>query len=221
MRLALAVLLLSAIAAPPALAGAWLRDHKTAFFAVGTTVRGNKEMLPEYETSLYAEYGIAPFITLGLDVNEVRAKAGHALIFAPLPIGPTDRRTRYAAQLGIGMHRWQDQWAQMYKFSLAGGRGFESRWGNGWMGVETAYEVRVGLDDPALKLDAVFGMSSGWNIRPLVKLETAYVTNKPLAWSITPGVMFDIGKSTWVVGIEGRSAAQKTLGLSFGLWRNF
>jgi hypothetical protein len=221
MRFALAVLLLSAICAPPALAGAWLRDHNTAFFALGTTVRGNMDMLPDYETSAYAEYGLLPWLTFGLDLNDVRAKAAHALVFARLPLRSGDRPTRYGIELAIGKHRWQDQWAQMYKVSLAVGRGFESRFGNGWMAAETAYEMRTGLSEPTYKLDAVFGMSTGWRIRPLIKLETAYVADKPLAWALTPGVMFDVGKSAWVIGIEGRSAEQKTLGLSFGLWRTF
>ncbi|MBK0327603.1 hypothetical protein I5535_09860 [Rhodobacteraceae bacterium F11138] len=221
MRFAVAALLFCAFCASPALAGAWLRDHKTAFTAVGATVRGNRETLPDLESKFYAEYGLMPRLTLGLDYNDTRGKSGHALLFVRLPIGPTDRRTRYGVELGLGKHRWRQDWGSMYKIALAAGRGFETRWGNGWMGLDTAYERRAGLSDPTFKLDAVVGLSSGWRVRPLIKLETAYVPGRPLGWSFTPGIMFNVKKSTWVVALERRSTDQKTVGISLGLWRNF
>ncbi|SFU20962.1 hypothetical protein [Sedimentitalea nanhaiensis] len=221
MRFAVIVLLLCAVLAPPALAGAWLREHKTAFIAIGATVRGNRETLPDLENKFYAEYGLVPRLTLGLDYNDTRGKSGHALLFVRLPLGRTDRRMRYGIEIGAGMHRWQQEWASMYKIALAAGRGFESRWGNGWMGLDAAYEQRAGLSDPTFKLDTVIGMSSGWRVRPLIKLETAYVPGQPLGWSFTPGIMFDVRNSTWVLGVERRSTNLETIGLTFGLWRNF
>ena len=217
----LTVLLLCALGAPPAIAGAWLRDHKTVFTAIKTTVRGSKKVPLENENSFYLEYGFTPFLTLGADFNEIRNKSAHALVFARLPLGRSDRRTRYAVELAAGTHRFQGNWHPMYKAAFAVGRGFQSRWGNGWIAAETAYEVRTGLPDPTIKLDAVAGLSSGWLVRPLLKIETAYVPDRPFGWSITPGVMFDIGESTWVIGLEHRSARKKTYGITFGLWRNF
>lgn len=89
------------------------------------------------------------------------------------------------------------------------------------MSAEFAYEVRTGLPDPAYKLDLVAGMSSGWRVRPLLKLETLYMPDQPFSWALTPGIMFDIRESTWVIGLEGRSAATETIGISFNIWRNF
>ncbi|WP_424987858.1 hypothetical protein [Microbulbifer sp. S227A] len=221
MRFAIAALLVCVVCVPPVHAGAWLREHKTSFLSFGSTVRGNKVSLPDYETKIYAEYGLFPGMTLGVDVNDVRAKSAHALLFARFPIGKADNRTRYAVEIGVGKHRQQMQWFPMYKAALAVGRGFESRWGNGWMGAELAYEVRSALPDPALKLDLVAGLSSGPRIRPLLKLETAYVPNQPFSWSFTPGIMFDVGESIWVLGLEGRSATQRTIGLTFNIWRSF
>ncbi|MFD3189757.1 hypothetical protein ACFMPD_05715 [Sedimentitalea sp. HM32M-2] len=220
MRCIVIALLFCAVCAPPALAGAWLREQKTAFTALGATVRGHDQGI-DYETRFYLEYGLRPRVTLGLDFNEIPGKAGHALVFARLPLGRPDRRTRLALELGLGGHHWQRDWAAMYKIALAAGRGFESRLGNGWMGVETAVERRTGLSDPAFKLDTVVGLSSGFRFRPLIKLETAYMRGQPFSWALKPGVMFDLAGSTWVVGLERRSAAQDTLGVTFGLWRNF
>lgn len=221
MRFAIAALLVCVVCAPPAHAGAWLREHKDVFLSFGSTIRGNKTTLPDYETKLYAEYGLLPRMTLGFDLNDIRAKSAHALLFARFPIGNVDNRTRYALELGIGKHRYQMQWAPMYKAALAIGRGFESRWGNGWMGAELAYEVRTALPEPTVKLDLVAGLSSGPRIRPLIKLETAYMAGQPFSWALTPGIMFDVKESTWVLGIEGRSTTQKTIGLTFNIWRRF
>jgi hypothetical protein len=221
MRFAIAALLVCAVCASPADAGAWLREHKGVFLSFGSTIRGNKYMMPDTETRVYAEYGVLPKLTLGLDINEIRAKSAHALICARLPLGPSDRQSRYAFQLGVGQHRYRMQWAPMYKLALAFGRGFENRWGNGWMGAEFASEVRTDLPDPSHKLDFVAGMPSGWRVRPLFKLETAYMPGQPFSWAVTPGIMFDIGKSTWVLGIEGRSTTTETIGFTFDIWRSF
>jgi hypothetical protein len=221
MHKTLAVLLLCALGAPPAMAGAWLREHKTAFSAISSTVRGNITVPLENENSFYLEYGLTPFLTLGADLNEKRGLAAHALLFARLPLGKPDWRTRYAIELAAGTHMWRNEWFPMYKLAFAVGRGFETRWGNGWMALEAAYEVRTGLTDPAIKLDGVIGMSSGWRVRPLLKIETAQIADSPLAWAVTPGVMFDVGKSTWIIGLERRKALQETYGITFGFWRNF
>ncbi len=221
MRVAVTVLLVCACLAPPALAGAWLREHGTAFTAIGATVRGNRETLPDLESKAYAEYGLTPRLTLGLDYNDIRGKSGHALLFLRFPLGRTDGRMRYGIELAAGRHRHQRQWASMYKIALAAGRGFKSRWGNGWMALDAAYERRAGLSDPTFKLDAVVGLSSGWRIRPLIKLETAQVSGRPLSWSFTPGLMFDIRRNTWVLGLERRSAGIETIGITLGLWRSF
>lgn len=221
MRFAIAALLVCVFCAPPVLAGAWLREHQGIFLSFGSTIRGNRVTLPDFESKLYAEYGLMPRLTLGLDLNEVRGKSAHALLFLRLPLGKPDRRTKYAVELGIGQHRHDLQWAPMYKAALAVGRGFQNRWGDGWMGAEFAYEVRTGLRDPFIKLDLVAGLSSGPRVRPLIKLETGYVTGQPFGWSLTPGIMFNVRKSTWVIGVERRSTTQETIGFTFNIWRSF
>lgn len=219
-RGAFAAFVILMICAPPAMAGAWLREQNSVFMAFGVTMRSDTVTL-ETENKFYLEYGLFPRVTLGIDYNEIPGRAGHALAFFRLPLGPTNKRSRYALELGIGQHNWLGEWSPMYKATLAIGRGFESKLGNGWIGAEAAFERRTGLPEPVYKLDAVAGLSSGWKLRPLIKLETAYIPGQPFSWSITPGVMFDVGNSTWVLGIERRSAMRDTLGITFGLWRDF
>lgn len=106
MRFAIAALLICVMCAPPARGGAWLREHKTAFLSFGSTIRGNKYILPDYETKFYGEYGLRPGLTLGVDLNDIRLKSAHALLFARIPIAlatgnPAMRSNWALASIGI------------------------------------------------------------------------------------------------------------------------
>ncbi len=221
MRTVLNILILCLFAAPQARAGAWLREQDTAFFSVSATVRYTNKTWRS-ENNFYGEYGVTPRLTLGLDINEMAGIAGHALVFARLPIGPADRRTKLAVELGIGKHHVRGQWGTMLKSTLSVGRGFSSRWGNGWFNVDAALEQRRPAPDPAFKLDGAIGLSNGRRIRPFLQLESTFISGQSPIWSLTPGVLIDgRNNTTWQIGLERRTAGQSSLGLKFGLWRRF
>jgi hypothetical protein len=221
MRFALVVLMVCLVGAPPACAGAWLRDKGTAFVATGSTVRRTETGLGQ-ETRLYGDYGLTSQLTLGLDLNQSDALTGHALLFARTPLGPDGMRTRFALELGVGVHAKDGAWFKMAKIALAVGHGFKSGWGDGWISAETTFERRLGLPDPVWKLDMVAGLSSGPRLRPMVKLETYHISGSPFAWSLTPAVMFDTKKgATWVAGIERKSEPTRSTGVTVELWQRF
>lgn len=221
MRHVLTILIFCLSAAQPVWAGAWLREPDTAFFSVSATFRSLNGVW-QSENGLYGEYGLAPRLTLGMDISNIARVAGHALVFARVPVGPPGRRTRMALELGLGGHHIQNQWGSMLKATLSVGRGFVSRWGNGWFNVDSAIELRRPTPDPAFKLDASIGLSSGGRIRPLLQFESTYAAGNRLIWSVIPGVMIDgRNNTTWLIGLERKSAARSGLGLKFGLWRQF
>lgn len=224
MRFALNILtflILWAVTAQPAGAGAWLRDKGTGFLSLTTTIR-HLNGTRQAENRFYAEFGLAPRLTLGADINEITGIAGHALVFLRLPVGLNERRTRIAVELGLGTHHWQGRWGGMVKSTLSVGRGFSSRWGNGWFNVDTGMELRLPNSNPAFKLDAAIGLSSGPRIRPLLQIETTYISGDPLIWSVIPGVLIDgRGNNTWLIGIDRKTAGQSSTGLKIGLWRRF
>lgn len=220
----------SVLFAQPAHAGAWLRELDTAFLSVGATIRHHGDLW-RTENSLYAEYGLRQRLTLGMDINETAGLSGHVLVFARVPVGPVQRHTKMALELGVGGHHRQGQWQSMLKSSISVGRGFESRWGAGWFNVDAAVELRRPNRKPTYKLDATLGLpsvrlSARRRIRPLLQFETTYASGKPLIWSIIPGVLIDgRNASTWLIGLERKTAGQSNLGLKFGLkfglWRQF
>jgi hypothetical protein len=217
----LAFLVLSLVLAQPVGAGAWLRDKGTGFLSLSTTFRQLNGTW-QAENRFYGEYGVAQRLTLGADINEITGLAGHALVFLRLPVGLNEGRTRMAVELGLGAHHRQGRWGGMMKSTFSVGRGFSSRWGNGWFNVDAGVEWRLPNASPAFKLDATIGLSSGPRIRPMLQIESTYIAGDPLIWSVIPGVMID-GRSnnTWLIGVDRKTAGQTSLGLKFGLWRRF
>lgn len=221
MRHFVAALLIALTAAGPATAGAWLRDESRGFLSLSGTLRNSGFGL-ESETALYADFGLSRWLTLGLDYHQQGTIAGHVLAFVRLPLGRSSGRTRLALELAAGGHNWLGDWQPMARTTLSLGRGFSSRWGDGWLNIDAAFERRFGFDRPAYKLDAAIGLSSGPRFRPLLKLETTRISGHPLFWTLTPAIQFDTAKGgTWIFGVERKSAPQSSVGIKIGLWRRF
>lgn len=221
MRCTLILLIFCVMIAPTARAGAWLREPETAYSSITVTAR-QLNGIWQSQSSLYGEYGLKPRLTLGLDVNEIPGIAGHALVFARLPIGPAGQRTKIALELGIGGHHRQGQWGSMVKSTVSVGRGFSGRWGNGWFNIDAALELRHPDPDPAFKLDATLGLKTGHLFQPLLKIESTRIAGNTLIWSVMPGALIDGPNNTkWLIGLERKSAAQTSIGLKLGVWRWF
>ena len=211
------------VAAQPAGAGAWLRGEGQSFLAVSTIGRSTDgRTLSETETALYAEHGLTPRLTLGADINDRYGLSGHALLFARLPLGPTDRASKWALELGTGGHHQQGHWGSLYKATLAYGYSFETARGFGWLGIETALEMRSGLDSPVHKLDATLGLPLRPGLQALLQVETSYVSGQRFAYAITPGVILGRhGTRRWHLGIEHRRADRRSTGVKLALWLDF
>jgi len=217
-----AALFLCLTAASSAGAGAWLREQGQGFTAVSAIGRSDTSLRsPHYETSLYAEYGLKPRLTLGLDANERPGSSGHALIFVRLPIRRDPGAARIAVELGLGGHHLGPQWDAMYKAALSYGRGF-SGVGGGWLAIDAAVEYRSATAGPLYKLDATLGLPSKRRMRTMIQLETAYLNGAGFLWALTPSLILP-GKNgrEWVFGVETRSAATQTIGLKLALWKKF
>lgn len=207
--------------AQPALAGAWLRQKGQAFAAFSVTAHKTDEGAPGYESSLYAEWGLLDWMTVGLDANENQAFHGHALLFARVPLAEFDRAGRVSAELGLGAHHRQTDWRAMYKTTLSYGNSFPTHWGHAWLSVDAALEFRTGAER-VRKLDLTAGMSSDRRFDPLLQIETYRLSGQPTHWTVTPSLMIRSPgiKSTWVLGVQKSSFARRP-GLKLALWRDF
>ncbi len=215
------IYLLLALLSTPAFAGAWLREKGSSFTALSVTAFKEEDGIYKYKSALYAEWGLRPKLTIGLDVEEHQDLYGHAMVFARIPVADFGQAGRFAAEFGIGAHHRQyGAWA-MYKATLSYGKGIQTGIGGGWINVEATVEDRT---HEALihKLDFTAGLSSGRRIDPLLQIETSYISDRPWYWRVRPSLMYrpKTGKLTWVLGAE-RNSNDKNIGIKFALWRNY
>ncbi len=205
----------------PSFAGAWLREKGKAFTALSVTAYKDEDGFYDSKTSIYAEYALRPGITIGLDAEENQNYYGHALIFARLPIADFDHSGRFAAELGVGVHhRHLRSWA-LYKATLSYGKGFHSRWGNGWVALDAIVEHRT-HEATIHKLDFTAGLNSNRWLDPLLQIETSHASGSSPYWSIRPAVLIRPRKrqDVWLLGVE-RNSYRNRLGIKFALWREF
>ncbi|KIC37724.1 hypothetical protein RA27_21085 [Ruegeria sp. ANG-R] len=219
-RLVLICMLLLALGAP-ARAGAWLREKGSSFTAISVTAFREEDDVYKYKSSLYAEWGLRPKLTIGLDAEEHQDLYGHALVFARVPVADFGPAGRLAAEFGVGAHHRQyGAWA-MYKTTLSYGKGIQTGIGGGWINIDAALEERT---HEALihKLDFTAGLSSGRRIDPLLQIETSYISDRPWYWRVRPSLMYrpKTGNLTWILGAE-RNSNDDNIGLKFALWRSY
>ncbi|MBI6628583.1 hypothetical protein [Pontibaca salina] len=229
--------LLCLLAAQSAQASAWLREKGSGFVSTAGVLRGPSSA-PQYETRIYADYGVLGHLTLGIDLNQkgavsessqVSMLSGHARIFMRLPFTPDAWRMRYTLELGTGiyvrdtnLHTEKIERLRMHTVALALGRGFDSPWGPGWLTAQTTVERREALADPIYKLDASIGLSNKRLFRPLLKVAATRVADDPVSWSLTPTILIGSGKkATWAAGLERTFGPNASVGLELGFWREF
>jgi hypothetical protein len=167
MRLALLVTAL--VAATPAFGGAWPRGETKGFLSLkytGGWDRGDIALLDftrEDTFQGYGEFGILPRLTFGGEIT----RSGPEIA----PITEVRGFVRYtflqrgqqvaSAELGVGRRGNDFEYEVGFiRPGLAWGRGFDGRWGSGWMEVDAQAEFYDTGDDPAAKLDATLG----WNL---------------------------------------------------------
>lgn len=196
--------LLLMLTASEAAAGAWPREKGAAFFSLSQTMSTGTQTLlaPTLDissyTGLYAEYGLTEKLTIGLiagkggDIGSGQSDSDVTSIlgFARYPIWSHDSGHRVAFDLGVGtIEDTTDGLQQRIRPGLAWGYGFESRWGGGWLGIETSLDYRQPTGDTAFKADLtagikpndrymyIFQVQSGRypNAEPLVRIAPSFV----------------------------------------------
>lgn len=222
-------------AAPvPSPAGPWLQDTGRGFAAASITYRrdlialqglGAGADLP-VELGYFAEYGLHPRWTVGLDLNVVRGSSAHALVFLRHPL-PSWGEIRIAADLALGVNQAGSLWVPMQRVGLSFGRGFQAdlrgQTRSGWWTVDLRHEWRDKGLSRGWKLDATVGLNrdDGW--APMIQLETGKSGGESHTLAVIPSLRRRIGPQDHelVLGVEYKRARQRSLGLRLGLWQRF
>lgn len=205
----------------PVLAGAWLRQEGQAFTAFSVTAYQSDEGALEYKSSLYAEWGLLDWMTVGLDANNNQVLDGHAVLFGRFPLAVHEKAGRVSIDLGVGFHHRSADWRPMYKTTLSYGNSLPTKLGNVWLAIDAGLEIRTG-ENRVRKLDLTSGISSSRRLDPLLQIETYRIHDQPSYWSVTPSLMIRSPsiKTRWIMGVQKNSLAQR-VGLKLALWRDF
>ncbi|MAC78285.1 MAG: hypothetical protein CML66_09495 [Rhodobacteraceae bacterium] len=212
-----ALLLVGLSLAAPAAAGPWLRDPRVSFLSLQSTPRSNGEI----EYGIFGERGIAPWLTLGVDLND-NGTSGHALAFARFPILRGDWVA--SVDVALGGHRYRSDTGAMARALFGLGRDIEVLGAPGWAAISVGPEWRQGNGGMAWKADAVVGFKADRLLNPILSVETYLAPNSDLYWSVIPGVLIR-GKErgrTWQVGLEQKNGpSQSVTGIRIGYWIDF
>jgi hypothetical protein len=230
MRIAFAGLLL-ALAATEAVAGAWPRPKGETFVSIATRQStGARTLIAAVQdihsyNSIYLEHGLTERLTVGLDAGQGRGpdeQVAAALVFARLPVwSPGEHKV--AADLGFGLLEDDVDGTQTrIRPGLAWGRGFQSRRGDGWLGMEASWEYRLPSGDSAVKADFTAGLKPTDRWMAILQLQTGvYPDSDPIA-RLAPSVVRKLGARTHLqVGGLAPLAGDDAWGATLALWLTF
>ncbi|WP_068117476.1 hypothetical protein [Tropicimonas marinistellae] len=164
---------------PATAGGAWPRGEGRTFISLSWSTFGDAagylekisqpidaENVPELkltdEIAFFAEYGITERLTFGVDTyNRPDTGLASNVLFLRSGIGNPDWANRYGIEIGFGpIHDWRGQDDTVMRVGLAWGRGYQSRWGNGWMEVDSKLGWQTDAAEEYWKIDSTLGLNA-------------------------------------------------------------
>lgn len=213
-------------------AGAWPREAGTAFVSAGQTFStGGRNLVAALAdlrsfSSLYAEYGLTPDITLGAELSHARSlDAGltAGMVFVRRPVWRTETGQIVSIEIGAGTRDdGEDLRESRLRAGLSWGLGFESRWGAGWTGVDASAEMRVPSRDMVYKADFTAGIKPNDRLMLIGQVQTGLYPGADPLIRLAPSVVRRFGKSTHIqIGVEAGVLGDDAVGLKLATWWTF
>lgn len=216
---ALILLLVTGLGIEPLHAGAWPRGEGNHFFSSTLRVAASDPDGPfSTYTTFYYEYGLNDRITLGADIGRAVSGEIKAVAYARLPIFARSKRNKFALEFGIGSIAG----AVVVRPGLSFGRGVSTRWGHGWVAVESVAEIAVETAQVDLKADFTFGIDIRPKAKLILQLQTGAPHSDPYFARFAPSVVVRLAPKTLIeFGLTAGLVGDDQLGLKIGIWREF
>lgn len=219
-------------AAPPAFGGAWPRGEGSGFLSLKYTGRWDREAIAlldftrEDTFQAYGEFGVLPRLTFGGEysragpeiapVTEVRGFVRYTFL----------QRGAHVMSAEIGMGQRSNDFEYEVGFvrpGLAWGRGFDNRiLGDGWVELDLQGEFYDNEDDPALKLDATFGLNVTDRLSLILQGRAGDYPNTEPYVRVAPSAVFRL--TSWMrVQAEFEAGVYNDTGVAgaLALWFDF
>ncbi|MFD0858550.1 hypothetical protein [Roseovarius aquimarinus] len=211
-RAPLILALCLSLAPAGAAAGAWLRAEGTGFASWTVKVQDD-ESATAYST-LFAEYGLNPDLTVGLDLGSDEEGEHKALAFVRVPL--SREGLHVAFELGAGA---LDEGAAL-RPGISVGKGLDLAGLGGWWNLDTRAELTQGGTE--LAIDATLGVAPWEGTKLITQLQQGGPLADPdfirlegaAVWQVAPGRLLEVGLTTALKDSED-------FGVKFGIWHEF
>ncbi len=209
------------------LAGPWPRDPGDIFVSVSYNAATDAVALwnlqlmpPETYTGVYAEYGLTPRLTFGLDGGFSEDGAYSAILLARYAIGDLDARMRYAVSLGAGRSGPPHQTQVQIGAHL--GRGLQLAGRSGWASLDMAGIHRLDSSDIAAKADLTLGLNLSDTWATIVQLQAGQYSGSAAYLRIAPSVVRTISpRLKMEIGLTGEVLGSRQVGAKLATWISF
>ena len=164
MRRFLVSLFLLAALPGVAQAGPWPREPGGVF----TSLSAERDRDGNLYSGLYAEYGLSPRNTVGVEIGRASVGETTGLIWLQRALDAGEGPNRFSASLGLGAVERDGRVHPLGQIGAGWGRGVQTRLGDGWITVEGRVKLAGGMD--------LAGLARG-----LTPTEDSYLTPETVA----------------------------------------
>lgn len=207
----------------PVDAGPWMRDSGAKFLAYSGTAAITMETGQfQQGFDLYFESGLRPNLTFGAEVSTLSDSDARFLGFVQKPIQLRSDRFKLTYQLGLGAKQSGGIWSPILRGSLHVGKGFEHKWGAGWMSLAASIEADTGRDVTLAKLDTTFGLTPHDRLKTMLQVRLDKATGGDTGVAIAPSVAWTLKRNQHLfIELEARQATTTRYGIKIGIWKDF
>ncbi len=239
--LALGVFCLALLmAAQPAIAGgAWPRGKKNGFASLSFSTFGDMqayvtglsyqipgvepvELTQEY--AFYFEYGLTEKLTFGIDrTMRPKNETYSAVYFLRRNFSRANWRSSYGFEIGMGGYRdWRQVNDTQLRIGMAWGRGFTTRWIDGWVDIDAKLSALEKTESVAWKVDSTLGFKPGDRTLFYLQMQSGALDDYGTYTRAQPTYVMKLGRgfsleSAVTLGIEN----DETQGMKIGAWLDF
>ncbi len=225
-----ALLFVLVVAAPPAGAGAWPRGEGQSFVslryaatadrtAIEASVAGLGTLDALTRSTLYAEHGLTPQFTVGVDFtmsHEAEIWTGLMFLRRSFAFGGPNV---WAVEIAAGQRTlFDDEVERILRPSLQWGRG--AAWG--WLSAEAYAEMRSESDQPAWKLDTTAGWNQSDSASWVAQVQTAAYPGADITVRLAPSYVRRLSERMRVeLGVLADLTGREDVGVTLGTWLDF
>lgn len=215
-------------------AGAWPREAGTGFASLSLWQAATGA---DSYTALFAEYGLSPRLTVGLDAGRSVSGQTKTVAFLRAPFGQT-LGWLTAAEIGLGEIAGQP----VLRPGLSFGRSITTGRGSGWIAVDSLLEVDIEQRAVDIKADITLGFSPhapdapppDWTLMlqlqtglvdvqdSLLLLQTEGILPEPGFLRLVPSVTYRLNdRMRLEIGLFRALRGDRETGVKFGVWTTF